>query len=34
MDEEDAVTQAVRVGLKSPDLLAWGIEYARRHTRT
>ena len=34
MDEEDAVTQAVRVGLKSPDLLAWGIEYARRHPKT
>jgi protein tyrosine phosphatase (PTP) superfamily phosphohydrolase (DUF442 family) len=31
MDEETAVTHAVRIGLKSPDLMAWGVEYARRH---
>jgi hypothetical protein len=31
MEEEDAVAQAVRVGLKSPELMAWGVEYARRH---
>jgi protein tyrosine phosphatase (PTP) superfamily phosphohydrolase (DUF442 family) len=34
MDEEDAVNQAVRVGLKSPELMAWGVEYARRHKKT
>jgi len=33
MDEEDAIAQAVRIGLKSPDLLAWGVEYARRHAK-
>jgi protein tyrosine phosphatase (PTP) superfamily phosphohydrolase (DUF442 family) len=33
MEEEDAVAQAVRVGLKSPELMAWGVEYARRHRR-
>lgn len=31
MDEEDAVAQALRVGLKSPELMAWGVEYAQRH---
>jgi protein tyrosine phosphatase (PTP) superfamily phosphohydrolase (DUF442 family) len=30
MDEEDAVRQAIQVGLRSPELLAWGLEYARR----
>jgi protein tyrosine phosphatase (PTP) superfamily phosphohydrolase (DUF442 family) len=30
MDEEDAVRQAIRVGLTSPELLAWGLDYARR----
>jgi len=33
LDEEDAIAQAVRIGLRSPDLLAWGVEYARRCTR-
>jgi protein tyrosine phosphatase (PTP) superfamily phosphohydrolase (DUF442 family) len=31
MEEEDAIAQAVRVGLKSPELMAWCVEYARRH---
>ena len=31
MEEEDAVQQAIRVGLTSPELLAWGVEYARRN---
>ena len=31
MEDEDAVQQAIRVGLTSPELLAWGVEYARRH---
>src|SRR5512135_3476114 len=30
MGEEDAVRQAIRVGLTSPELLAWGLDYARR----
>jgi protein tyrosine phosphatase (PTP) superfamily phosphohydrolase (DUF442 family) len=33
MEEQDAVAQAVRVGLKSPELMAWGVEYARRQAR-
>lgn len=31
MEEEDAVTQAMRVGLRSADVLEWGLDYARRH---
>jgi len=30
MEEGDAVQQAIRVGLTSPELLAWGLAYARR----
>ena len=30
MEEEDAVTQAMRVGLRSAELMEWGLEYARR----
>ncbi|MGH7581408.1 MAG: hypothetical protein ACREM9_14615 [Gemmatimonadales bacterium] len=30
LDEEDAVAQAMRVGLRSADLMEWGLEYARR----
>ena len=28
--EEDATTQAMRMGLRSADLLEWGLDYARR----
>lgn len=28
--EDDAVAQAMRVGLRSADLLEWGLDYARR----
>jgi protein tyrosine phosphatase (PTP) superfamily phosphohydrolase (DUF442 family) len=28
--EEDAIATARRVGLSSPELLTWGVEYARR----
>jgi protein tyrosine phosphatase (PTP) superfamily phosphohydrolase (DUF442 family) len=28
--EDDAVGQAMRVGLRSADLLEWGLDYARR----
>lgn len=30
MDEEDAITIATRVGLRSPELLQWALEYTRR----
>jgi protein tyrosine phosphatase (PTP) superfamily phosphohydrolase (DUF442 family) len=30
LEEEDAVGQAMRVGLRSADLLEWGLDYARR----
>ena len=29
--EEDAVAQAMRVGLRSAELMEWGLDYARRH---
>jgi protein tyrosine phosphatase (PTP) superfamily phosphohydrolase (DUF442 family) len=30
--EEDAVGQAMRIGLRSADLLEWGLDYARRRS--
>lgn len=33
LDEEDAVGQAMRVGLRSAELMEWGLDYARRHRR-
>lgn len=30
MSEEEAVDQAMRIGLRSPELLEWGLTYARR----
>jgi protein tyrosine phosphatase (PTP) superfamily phosphohydrolase (DUF442 family) len=30
LTEEDATSQAMRIGLRSADLLEWGLEYARR----
>jgi protein tyrosine phosphatase (PTP) superfamily phosphohydrolase (DUF442 family) len=30
MSEEDAVTAAMQVGLRTADLLEWGLDYARR----
>jgi protein tyrosine phosphatase (PTP) superfamily phosphohydrolase (DUF442 family) len=30
MEEEDAVTEAMRVGLRSAELMEWGLDYARR----
>lgn len=30
MDEEAATELAMRIGLRSPDMLAWGTEYARK----
>ncbi|MGH7701876.1 MAG: fused DSP-PTPase phosphatase/NAD kinase-like protein [Gemmatimonadales bacterium] len=34
MTEEDAVAQAMRVGLRSAELMEWGLDYARRHDAT
>jgi protein tyrosine phosphatase (PTP) superfamily phosphohydrolase (DUF442 family) len=31
MEEEEAVNQAMRVGLRSAEMLEWGLDYARRH---
>jgi len=31
MDEEDAIGLATRVGLRSPELLQWALDYTRRH---
>ena len=30
LEEEDAVGQAMRVGLRSAELMEWGLDYARR----
>ncbi|HEX6617091.1 MAG TPA: sulfur transferase domain-containing protein [Gemmatimonadales bacterium] len=34
MEEEDAVGQAMRVGLRSAELMEWGLDYARRNKKT
>jgi protein tyrosine phosphatase (PTP) superfamily phosphohydrolase (DUF442 family) len=31
MEEGDAVNQAMRMGLRSPEMLDWGVDYGRRH---
>jgi protein tyrosine phosphatase (PTP) superfamily phosphohydrolase (DUF442 family) len=31
LEEEDAIAQAMRVGLRSAELLEWGLDYVRRH---
>jgi protein tyrosine phosphatase (PTP) superfamily phosphohydrolase (DUF442 family) len=31
MDEEGAIEQAMRVGLRSAEMMEWGLDYARRH---
>ncbi len=31
LDEDDAVGQAMRVGLRSAELMEWGLDYARRN---
>lgn len=31
MEEQDAVDQAMRVGLRSAEMMEWGLDYARRH---
>jgi protein tyrosine phosphatase (PTP) superfamily phosphohydrolase (DUF442 family) len=34
MEEEDAVGQAMRVGLRSAELMEWGLDYVRRNRST
>ncbi|MEP6571936.1 MAG: hypothetical protein ABJD11_04545 [Gemmatimonadota bacterium] len=34
MEEEDATTMAMRIGLRSAEMLEWGLDYARRHERS
>lgn len=31
LDEEAAIETAMRVGLRSPELLQWGLDYTHRH---
>jgi protein tyrosine phosphatase (PTP) superfamily phosphohydrolase (DUF442 family) len=31
LEEEDAIAQAMRIGLRSAELMEWGLDYARRH---
>jgi protein tyrosine phosphatase (PTP) superfamily phosphohydrolase (DUF442 family) len=33
VEEEAAVDLAMRVGLRSADLMEWGLDYARRHAK-
>lgn len=33
LDEQDAVDQAMRVGLRSGELMDWGLDYARRNQK-
>jgi protein tyrosine phosphatase (PTP) superfamily phosphohydrolase (DUF442 family) len=30
-DEADAIAVATRSGLRAPEILSWGVDYARRH---
>ncbi|HEU4647975.1 MAG TPA: sulfur transferase domain-containing protein [Gemmatimonadales bacterium] len=34
MDREDAINEAVRVGLRNQQLLEWALDYVDRHERT
>ena len=31
MEEQDAIDQAMRVGLRSAEMMEWGLDYARRN---
>jgi protein tyrosine phosphatase (PTP) superfamily phosphohydrolase (DUF442 family) len=33
MEEEDAVAQAMRVGLRNAEYMEWGLDYARRNPK-
>jgi protein tyrosine phosphatase (PTP) superfamily phosphohydrolase (DUF442 family) len=30
-EQDDAVEQAIRIGLRNADLMEWGLDYVRRH---
>ena len=32
MEEEDAVSEAMRIGMRSAELMEWGLTYARRQS--
>jgi protein tyrosine phosphatase (PTP) superfamily phosphohydrolase (DUF442 family) len=34
MEEEAAIEKAMRIGLRSPEMMEWGLDYARRHSKT
>jgi len=34
MEEQDAVDQAMRVGLRSAEIMEWGLSYVRRNQKT
>ena len=34
LEQEDAVGQAMRVGLRSAELMEWALDYTRRHQAT
>jgi protein tyrosine phosphatase (PTP) superfamily phosphohydrolase (DUF442 family) len=34
MEEQDAVDQAMRVGLRSAEVMEWGLSYVRRNQKT
>jgi hypothetical protein len=33
MEEEEAVDQAMRVGLRSAEIMEWGLSYVRRNQK-
>ena len=33
IEEEDAIALAMRIGLRSPEMMQWGLEYAQNHRR-
>jgi protein tyrosine phosphatase (PTP) superfamily phosphohydrolase (DUF442 family) len=34
MEEQDAIDQAMRVGLRSAEIMEWGLNYVRRNHKT
>jgi protein tyrosine phosphatase (PTP) superfamily phosphohydrolase (DUF442 family) len=33
MEEEDAIAEAMRIGLRSPEMMQWGLEYVAGHQK-
>lgn len=33
IEEEEAIALAMRIGLRSPEMMQWGLEYAQNHRR-